>query len=101
MPDPQTVLVVDDEPSLQRYMRTLLELDSYRVEVAADGLEALERLKTGKDPDLVFLDVLMPHLDGLQTLERIRKLKPQLKVVMLSALSDTPKVVQSIRLGAQ
>lgn len=101
MREPQTVLVVDDEPSLQRYMRTLLELDAYRVEIAGDGLEALERLKKGKDPDLVFLDVLMPNLDGMETLERIRKLKPQLKVVMLSALSDTPKVVQAMRLGAQ
>ncbi|HUS18108.1 MAG TPA: sigma-54 dependent transcriptional regulator [Terriglobales bacterium] len=101
MPPPQTVLVVDDEPSMQRYMRTLLELDSYRVEIAVNGVEALERLKKGKDPDLVFLDVLMPELDGLQTLEKMRKLKPQLKVVMLSCVSDTPKVVHSMRLGAQ
>lgn len=97
----QTILVVDDEPSLQRYMSTLLELESYTVEIAVDGVEALERLKKGKDPDLVFLDVLMPRLDGLQTLEKMRKLKPQLKVVMLSCVSDTPKVVQSMRLGAQ
>ncbi len=101
MPKTQTILVVDDEPSLQRYMRTLLELESYNVEIAANGLEALERLKKGKDPDLVFLDVLMPELDGMQTLEQMRKLKPQLKVVMLSCVSDTPKVVQSMRLGAQ
>jgi len=97
----QTILVVDDEPSLQRYMQTLLELDNYRVEIAANGAEAVSRIQKGPDPDLVFLDVLMPELDGLQALEKMRKLKPQLKVVMLSCVSDTPKVVLSMRLGAQ
>lgn len=97
----KTILVVDDEPSLQRYMQTLLELDNYRVEIAANGAAAVDRIKKGPDPDLVFLDVLMPELDGLAALERMRKLKPQLKVVMLSCVSDTPKVVLSMRLGAQ
>ena len=101
MPDKPTILVVDDEPSLQRYMQTLLELDDFRVEIAADGAEAVARIQRGKQPDLVFLDVLMPNLDGLQALEQMRKLNPALKVVMLSCVSDTPKVLQSMRLGEQ
>ncbi len=95
------ILVVDDEPTMQRYLRTLLEVDGYRVDVAGDGSEAVQRLQGGPMPDLVLLDVLMPIMDGLETLEKIRALYPHLKVVMLSCVSDTRKVVQAIRLGAQ
>src|ERR1700726_4854418 len=52
------------------------------------------------EPDLVLLDLLMPGIDGLETLEGLRKLRPNIKVVMLSCVNDTKKVVQAIRLGA-
>ena len=55
----------------------------------------------GLKPDLVLLDLLMPGIDGLQTLEQLRQIQPGMKVVMLSCVSDTRKVVQAIRLGAQ
>src|ERR1700687_6198594 len=96
-----TILVVDDESSMLRYMQTMLELESFRVETAVNGLEAVKRIERGQVPDLVFLDLLMPELDGLQALERMRKRRPDLKVVMLSCVSDTAKVVQAMRLGAQ
>ena len=96
-----TVLVVDDEPSMLRYMKTMLELEQFQVETASNGLECIERLEQGPLPDLIFLDVLMPEMDGLQTLERIQEEKPDAKVVMLSCVTDTPKVVQAMRLGAQ
>src|SRR5690242_13853306 len=83
-----------------RYIRTLLEVDSYKVETASTGEEALDRVQKGLQPDLVLLDVLMPGIDGLQTLEQLRQMKPGVKVVMLSCVSDTRKVVQAIRLGA-
>jgi two-component system, NtrC family, response regulator AtoC len=95
------ILLVDDEPGMLRYIRTLLEVDSYRVETATNGTEALDRVEKGLSPDLVLLDLLMPGIDGLQTLEQLRKIKPSMKVVMLSCVSDTRKVVQAIRLGAQ
>ena len=95
------IFIVDDEPTMLRYLRTLLEVEGYRVETATNGAEALQRLQQGITPDLLLLDVLMPVLDGLQTLEQVRNLYPQLKVVMLSCVSDTRKVVQAIRLGAQ
>src|SRR6185312_2674788 len=96
-----TILVVDDESSMLRYMETLLELESFRVETAVNGLEAVKRIERGPLPDLVFMDLLMPEMDGLQALERIHKKKPEVKVVMLSCVSDTAKVVQAMRLGAQ
>ena len=95
------ILLVDDEPGMLRYIRTLLEVDSYKVETANSGNDALQRVQRGLSPDLVLLDLLMPGLDGLQTLEQLRQMQPSMKVVMLSCVSDTRKVVQAIRLGAQ
>ena len=100
MSEPANILLVDDEPGMQRYIRTLLEVDNYKVETASNGEEALELMQKGLRPDMVLLDLLMPGIDGLQTLEELRKLQPGLKVVMLSCVSDTRKVVQAIRLGA-
>ena len=94
------ILLVDDEPGMLRYIRTLLEVDNYKVETASTGEEAVERVQKGLRPDLVLLDLLMPGIDGLETLEQLRKLQPGVKVVMLSCVSDTRKVVQAIRLGA-
>src|SRR3977135_1752982 len=94
------ILLVDDEPGMLRYIRTLLEVDDYSVETATTGEEAVARVQKGLQPDLVLLDLLMPGIDGLQTLEKLRQLKPGLKVVMLSCVNDTRKVVQAMRLGA-
>ena len=100
MSNAANILLVDDEPGMLRYIRTLLEVDEYRVETASSGEEAVERVHKGLQPDLVLLDVLMPGIDGLQTLEQLRQLQPSVKVVMLSCVNDTRKVVQAMRLGA-
>jgi two-component system response regulator AtoC len=95
------ILLVDDEPGMLRYIKTLLEVDDYTVETATTGEEALEKIEKGLAPDLVLLDVLMPGIDGLQTLEQLRQKQSRLKVVMLSCVNDTRKVVQAMKLGAQ
>jgi DNA-binding NtrC family response regulator len=100
MSEPAKILLVDDEPGMLRYIRTLLEVDDYKVETASTGEEALARVEKGMVPDLVLLDVLMPGIDGLETLEQLRRMKPGLKVVMLSCVNDARKVVQAMRLGA-
>ena len=94
------VLVVDDEPGMLRYMKTVLELDSYKVSTAHCGEDAIQSVRDGAAPDLVLLDLVMPGIDGLQTLEQLRRLRPDLKVVMLSCVSDPSKVVRAIQLGA-
>jgi two-component system response regulator AtoC len=101
MSEPAKILLVDDEPGMLRYIRTLLEVDDYKVETASTGEEALQHVEKGMLPDLVLLDVLMPGIDGLETLERLRRMKPGIKVVMLSCVNDARKVVQAMRLGAQ
>src|SRR5947209_8474136 len=98
---PRTILLVDDEPSMLRYMQTVLELESYKVQTATNGEECIARLQNGEKPDLIFLDLLMPELDGIQTVERMRQMKSDVKVVMLSCVNETAKVVQCMKLGAQ
>src|SRR5579872_3367512 len=100
MSEKSRILLVDDEPAMLRYIRTLLEVDDYKVETASTGEEALLRIDGGLEPDLVLLDVLMPGIDGLETLEQLRQKRPSAKVVMLSCVNDTRKVVQAMRLGA-
>lgn len=94
------ILLVDDEPSVLRYTKTVLEIDNYRVETAASGEEALQKINAGTAPNVIVLDLLMPGMDGLQTLENCKRIRPEQKVVMMSCVSDTGKVVQAIKLGA-
>jgi CheY-like chemotaxis protein len=96
-----SVLVVDDSPEMLRYFRFMLELDCYRVETVSNGLEALQRLSDGCNPDAVVLDLQMPHLDGLRTLQRLLNLRPGLKVIMCSGVSDPSKAQQATSLGAE
>ena len=101
MANSPNILVVDDEPHMVNFLRTMLEVDSYRVETAANGFQAVERLQRGPLPDLVLLDVAMPGMSGLETLERLHEIRPGVKVVMLSCVSDPRTVAKAIRLGAQ
>jgi CheY-like chemotaxis protein len=96
-----TILVIEDSPEVQRYFRFVLELDHYRVEVADSGEEGLQRMHDGCAPGVVLLDMQMPGMDGLQTLQRLRAAYPGLKVIMCSAQDDPDLVRQAILLGAQ
>lgn len=71
MPEPRTVLVVDDEPDVRLLCRVNLEFEGYRVLEAPDGRAALETLEEDL-PDVVLLDVMLPEVDGWQVLERIK-----------------------------
>jgi CheY-like chemotaxis protein len=99
--DRATVLVIEDCPEVQRYLRLLLELDYYHVEVASSGEEALERIDQGCIPELVLLDMQMPGMDGLKTLQRLRDLRPGLKVIICSGEDHPDTIRQAILLGAQ
>jgi len=100
MKETAKILLVDDEPGMLRYIGTLLEVDDYKVETASTGEEAVQRIQKGLRPDLILLDLVMPGINGLQALEQIRQIHPAARVVMLSCITDTRKVVQAIRLGA-
>ena len=95
-----TILIVDDEPSVLLYIRTMLELDRYSVETVASGEEAIRRLRDGAAPDLLLLDIKMPGLDGLETMEICKKMRPEQRIVALSCTTDTATVVRAVTLGA-
>lgn len=96
----RNILVVDDEPSMLNYTRTLLEMDHYGVETATSGEEAVKRLESKPPIDLILLDMAMPRMDGLQTIQACKKLRPEQRIVVCSCVTDTSKVVQAIKLGA-
>ena len=79
------ILVVDDEPRLTSMMRLNLETDGLRVQAASSGREALDALRE-EMPDLILLDVMMPNMDGFETLRRIR-VASQVPVIMLTAMN--------------
>ncbi len=100
MADKESILVVDDEPSIRKYLQTLLEVDGYNVGAVSSGKEALERIGTGERPDYIVLDVLMPEMDGLETLRQLMQVDRSLNVIMLSCSNEVTTVVEAIRIGA-
>ncbi|HLZ20986.1 MAG TPA: response regulator transcription factor [Ktedonobacterales bacterium] len=93
-----TVLVVDDEPHLVDVVRMNLEVEGYHVIEATNGLEALELLKHNL-PDLVVLDVMMPELDGFETLRRIRDVS-NVPVLMLTVRQEESDRIRGLEIGA-
>jgi two-component system response regulator AtoC len=94
------ILVVDDAEGIRSYLASLLELRDFRVDTAEDGLSALALLESGAAPDLVILDVMMPGIDGLETLRRIRARDAEIPVVMLSVVGKATAIVEAMQLGA-
>jgi two-component system, NtrC family, response regulator AtoC len=101
MAEKEKILVVDDEPSIRKYLGTLLEVDGYQVDTVASGQEAIEKIEGGDRPDFVILDVLMPELNGLDTLKQLMRIDRSLNVIMLSCSNEVGTVVEAISLGAQ
>ncbi len=94
------ILVVDDEPSIRKYLQTLLEVDGFEVEAVSSGKEALDAIGKGERPEFIILDVLMPEMDGLETLQQLMQMDRALNVIMLSCSNEVTTVVEAIRLGA-
>lgn len=100
MADAPTILVVDDDSGIREYLASLLSLEGYRVEAAPGGVEALARLDNGLKPDVVILDIMMPGMDGIETLAHLREKDPELSVIMLSGVGQTATVVRAMKAGA-
>ncbi|HYL10224.1 MAG TPA: sigma-54 dependent transcriptional regulator [Candidatus Acidoferrales bacterium] len=100
MVEKEKIMVVDDEPSIRKYLQTLLEVEGYGISTVASGKEALEKIGEGERPDLIILDVLMPEMNGLETLKQIMQIDRTLNVIMLSCSNEVGTVVEAIRLGA-
>jgi two-component system nitrogen regulation response regulator NtrX len=93
------ILIIDDEAGIRRTLASILEDEGYRVLAAEDAVLGLEIL--GREAvDLVFLDVLLPKLGGMEALERIRKEWPELGVVVISGHANIDMAVRAVKLGA-
>jgi len=96
--DTRRILVVDDEPRMTRFIRMNLDLEGFSVHEAFDGKEALDRVREVL-PDLVILDVMMPKMDGFQTLQMMREVS-SVPVIMLTARASEDDRVRGLELGA-
>lgn len=99
MHEKRTILIVDDETRILEFVRMNLELEGYRVSTAAGGQEALAKLGEAPEPDLVVLDVMMPVLDGFETLTKLREIS-SVPVIFLSAKSEEFDRILGLDLGA-
>lgn len=97
----KTVLIVDDEPNIVISLEYLLEQEGYQVQVARDGVEAMEAIER-RLPDLVLLDVMLPRLSGYDVCQKIREnpLWRHLRIVMLTAKGREVEVAKGLALGA-
>lgn len=95
----KTVLVVEDDKGIQRYLKELLLDHGYAVKTATDGAEALESIKKTQ-PDLVLLDLNLPNVHGESVCIEIRKHYPNIRVVILTAKDTTSDIIQGLNLGA-
>ena len=93
------ILIVDDDQGIRKTLKNILEFEKYQVDEAQDGFECLIKLKRN-DYDIIILDIKMPKMDGMETLERIQKLKPDIPVLMISGHGTIDTAVDAVKKGA-
>ena len=95
---PRLILVVDDEARMRRFIRMNMELEGYQIIEAENGVQALEQVRQ-HTPDLVIMDVMMPEMDGFETLKLLREIST-VPVVLLTVKSDEEDIIRGLTLGA-
>ena len=95
------ILIIEDEAAIRRVLKKIIseENEAYNVEEAEDGLQGIEMIMN-TDYDLVFCDIKMPKMDGVEVLEKAKKIKPEIPIVMISGHGDLETAVNTMRLGA-
>lgn len=93
------ILVIDDERSIRNTLKDILEYEKYEVDLAEDGIKALDKIKAGSY-DVILCDIKMPGMDGIEVLEKFQELIPDTPVVMISGHGNIDTAVESIKKGA-
>ncbi|WP_152286416.1 sigma-54-dependent transcriptional regulator [Flavicella marina] len=95
------ILIIEDEAAIRRVLNKIIseENDSYQTEEAENGLIGLEKVLEN-DYDLILCDIKMPKMDGVEVLEKLKKVKPEIPVIMISGHGDLDTAVETMRLGA-
>lgn len=93
------ILVIDDERSIRNTLKDILEYEKYEVDLAEDGIKALDKVKTA-EYDIILCDIKMPGMDGIELLEKLTEIKPDTPVVMISGHGNIDTAVESIKKGA-
>ncbi len=97
----KTVLVVDDAAFMRMMLKDILEKNGFKVVgEAANGEEAIKKYKDLK-PDVVTMDITMPVLDGIKAVKKIKKIDPEAKILMVSAMGQEKLIIESIEAGAE
>ncbi|MGB0839727.1 MAG: sigma-54-dependent transcriptional regulator, partial [Chitinophagales bacterium] len=93
------ILIIDDDRSIRRTLKEILEYENYKIEEAEDGIEGMVKIKTRKY-DVVFCDIKMPKMDGMEVLENAMKIKPDLPMIMISGHGTMETAVEAVKKGA-
>ncbi|MCW8892509.1 MAG: response regulator, partial [Deltaproteobacteria bacterium] len=95
----KNILIVDDEKSICQSLKGILEDEGFQTSFAATGEKCLEIIQE-ENPDLILLDIWMPGIDGLETLKKVKQIRPQQLVIMMSGHGSIETAVKATRLGA-
>lgn len=95
---PRLILVVDDEARMRRFIRMNMELEGYQIIEAENGIKALEQVRQ-HSPELIIMDVMMPEMDGFETLKLLREIST-VPVILLTVKSDEEDIIRGLTLGA-
>lgn len=95
------ILIIEDEAAIRRVLKKIIseEDKTYEVEEAEDGLQGIEKITT-TDYDLILCDIKMPKVDGVEVLQKVKKIKPEIPMIMISGHGDLDTAVNTMRLGA-
>ncbi len=93
------LLIVEDDPQMRRILSEMLAEEGYKVSSVGSGKEAIEKVK-GNGFDVVVADIIMPGMDGMDVLKEVKKLEPQIHVIMITAFATIENAVEAIKNGA-
>ena len=95
------ILIIEDEAAIRRVLTKILSEENvtYQVDEAEDGFQGVEKVKS-EDYDLILCDIKMPKMDGVEVLEMVKKIKPEIPIVMISGHGDLETAINTMRLGA-